>query len=699
MSENRSIWEETMSALRLLLLFSIFFPISTFASSLSSGVLDLSLMENRDKSMPILGEVSLYWKRFLTSSQLDTATPSASMTLPGVWDNVVLNDSLIGASGYGTIMFRVAASPYARQHLAILLTPVFSSYRLYVDSTLVVKCGDPQRRPESTISASKPKLAEFSFVGDTAKIIMHITNFTNNQGGPWQTIYVGAKKAVFRQFQIHQLYDLFLLGGILAFTLAYFFTFFMIKHDRSRMISLWFALYTSMLFIRLLTTSTHSAYILIPVVPTSLVKHLEYLSFFLAPLFYHCYIHLLFESVSSKRVMILVRYVALVLSGISVLTPQIIHSQAVMPFQIFILLLMVYQIIISILAYRQDERKSAVLFISTVILFISVGHDIAQGYGYGLTIPLIPLAGVATAIVQTYYVARNSHFMFVERDHCAQRLSAVNDTLSCFVPNQFFSLLGKSPATIEVGTQIRKRMAVAFCDIRNLTSLSADMGNEEKFGFVTAFLKEVTPIFSRHGGFIDKYIGDSVMVIFPEKPEDSMKASLEILSHFHSPDLSQDCAKIRVGIGIHYGIMTLGVIGADERMENTVIGDAVNTASRMQSLTHKFDADLIVSNEVLSGGRFENETFHLRSLGALAVKGKRERTTIQEIFFVTDGQNSPKLESRNSFEQAIVFYEAGQYAQAEQLFLQALQVSPNDAAANAFLDSCRHGGTQILTTK
>jgi len=225
------------------------------------------------------------------------------------------------------------------------------------------------------------------------------------------------------------------------------------------------------------------------------------------------------------------------------------------------------------------------------------------------------------------------------------------------------------------------------------------LSGDDAFDLVTNFHKEVTPIFARYGGFIDKYIGDSIMAIFPDKPEEAMKAALDLLTHFYSNHLSPLCSEIQLGIGIHYGQMTLGVIGSEERMENTVIGDAVNTAARMQSLSQKFGADLIVSNEVLSGGRFENETFHLRSLGTLAVKGKRERTTIQEVFFVKDGEHSAKLETRNLFEQGVVFYEAGQFAQAGQLFGNALAITPDDTAAQAFYASCNNGGTQILTSK
>jgi len=397
--------------------------------------------------------------------------------------------------------------------------------------------------------------------------------------------------------------------------------------------------------------------------------------------------------------MTVIQYVTITLTSFSLLTPQNVHSYTIMPFQILLLIMLAYHLTISIRSYKQERSKSVILFWGTAILLITVGHDIAQGYGYGFVIPLVPLGGVIVSMLHSYYVARNSHMLFQEREHYSNKLAAINRTLTRFVPDQFFTLLDKTPTTIAIGCQIRRKMAVAFCDIRNLSTLTTSMNSEEKYALVSFFLKEVTPLFASYGGFIDKYIGDSVMVIFPDKPEDAMKASLAILSHFYSDRVAKECAGVRVGIGIHYGPMTLGVIGAEERMENTVIGDAVNTASRMQSLTNRFDADLIVSNEVLSGGRFENETFHLRSLGTLAVKGKRERTTIQEIFFVVEGQESSKLHSRNSFEQAIVFYEAGQFEMAEQLFRQSLETSPDDTAARAFAESCRLGGAQILTTK
>jgi len=163
--------------LRVILLFSILLLQFTFATTISDGVVNLSNHEFKGKSIPIRGETSLYWGRFLTTQELDTATPSAVMNVPGVWNSCSVDGKKLDPNGYVTVMLRLTADSLARQKLAILLAPIFSSYRLYVDTALIVECGDPQKRPETTINNYQPRLAEFSFKSDTVKLIFHISNF------------------------------------------------------------------------------------------------------------------------------------------------------------------------------------------------------------------------------------------------------------------------------------------------------------------------------------------------------------------------------------------------------------------------------------------------------------------------------------------------------------------------------------------
>lgn len=684
--------------LRLALLFSILFAAISSAATLTDAHLDLRLLDDLNRAHPIHGETQFYWKKHLTVSEVKSTSPDAVLNIPGIWNGIEVDSSPIHEVGYATFAFAVSAPDSLKEKMALSIPIIFSSYRLYLDSTLLTQCGDPQRRPETTIADYLPQVVEFELSADTSWLIFHVSNFTNDKGGPWHPIFIGPRTAIHRISELHFSYDIFLIGALFAFTMAYLFMSLIENKKLPRQIPLYFGLYALTTLLRLMVTSNGVIFKFFPNVPTSIFTHLEFMALFLAPLFYHSYIHFIYTPYSSSQLLIVARYFFYILTGFALLTPQLIHSRTIPLVQIVSLLLLFYHIYIAMRTHKDDKAKAFVLMFSTFLLFAAIINDILQVYSSGFLLPLLPLSSVIVAMLQSYFVSKNSAQIQNERILYAQRLESTNGTLSRFVPQKFFHLLNKTPTTIHLGDQTNRKMSVLFCDIRNLDEISAGMNSDEKFALISEFLDHISKIVVTYGGVIDKFIGDSLMAIFPEQPENALQASFEIISSFYesNPNL---LSEIRPGIGIHYGMMTLGVIGTDDRMENTVIGDAVNTAARMRSLTHKFNTDLIVSNEVLNNGFVENDFFHIRSLGTLAVKGKRERTTIQEIFYVDNNNEPSKLESRNYFEQAIVFYEVERYAEAESLFQSALDLYPEDLTAKSFIYSCRHNGIPILTTK
>ena len=175
--------------------------------------------------------------------------------------------------------------------------------------------------------------------------------------------------------------------------------------------------------------------------------------------------------------------------------------------------------------------------------------------------------------------------------------------ISRFVPSNFLNYLNKkSIVEIELGDQTNHSMAILFADIRNFTVLSEDMSPQENFNFLNSYLKRVGPVIRKHHGFIDKYIGDGIMALFPESPQDALYAAMEIqevVTRYNLDRQTRGYQPVTVGIGIHHGDLMLGTIGEAQRMEGTVISDSVNTAARLESLTKTFDSTIIISDTVL----------------------------------------------------------------------------------------------------
>ena len=177
----------------------------------------------------------------------------------------------------------------------------------------------------------------------------------------------------------------------------------------------------------------------------------------------------------------------------------------------------------------------------------------------------------------------------VDNAQLYENLKRTNTAYERFLPRLFLRELGKNSVTdVKLGDCISKHMTVLFMDIRGFTQLSQNMTPEESFAFINEFLSRMAPCISDAGGFIDKFIGDAVMALFPRRPEDALQAAQNmvlVLETFNEQREKASVGRINIGIGIHAGNLMLGTIGHAERMEGTVISDTVNTVESL-SLSH-----------------------------------------------------------------------------------------------------------------
>ncbi len=274
------------------------------------------------------------------------------------------------------------------------------------------------------------------------------------------------------------------------------------------------------------------------------------------------------------------------------------------------------------------------------------------------------------------------------------QLSLVNIAYSNFVPLEFLKLLEKdSIVDVRLGDHVQKRMTVLFADIRSFTTLSESMSPKENFDFINAYLGRVSPIIRKYNGFIDKYIGDAIMALFPEHVDDAVHASIEIhrqLTLFNQERELEDKQQIKIGIGLHIGSLMLGTIGEKKRMEGTVISDAVNLASRLEGLTKLYGASTLISGNVLD--ELSNpDQYNYRFLGKVRVKGKQSPVRVLEIIDSESEEiRTKKIALKPKFNQAVDAYYCKQFKQAFVYFKDILLELPQDKAATFYLERCNH---------
>ena len=274
------------------------------------------------------------------------------------------------------------------------------------------------------------------------------------------------------------------------------------------------------------------------------------------------------------------------------------------------------------------------------------------------------------------------------------QLSLVNIAYSNFVPLEFLQLLEKdSIVDVRLGDHVQKEMTVLFADIRSFTTLSESMSPKENFEFINDYLGRVSPIIRKYNGFIDKYIGDAIMALFPEKVDDAVQASIEIhrqLILFNEERKKQSKQQVNIGIGLHIGSLMLGTIGEKKRMEGTVISDAVNLASRLEGLTKLYGASTLISGDVLNKISNPNQ-YNYRFLGKVRVKGKQAAVKVLEIIDSESEEiRDKKIALGSLFKQAIEAYYCKQFKQAFIYFQDVLLELPQDKAAIFYLERCKY---------
>jgi two-component system sensor histidine kinase ChiS len=272
------------------------------------------------------------------------------------------------------------------------------------------------------------------------------------------------------------------------------------------------------------------------------------------------------------------------------------------------------------------------------------------------------------------------------------RLAKINEAYGRFVPHEFLQFLEReSIIDVQLGDQVQKEMTVLFADIRSFTSLSEKMSPKENFNFLNGYLSRVSPVIRKHHGFIDKYIGDAVMALFPQTADDAVQAAIEMqklvsLYNIYRQENSEEL--IAIGIGLHRGSLMLGTVGEPERMEGTVIADAVNLASRLEGLTKIYGVDILISEQTLYG-LHNPQKYNYRFLDRVKVKGKSQPVDVFEVY---DGEPEHlinlKRQTRSEFERGVALYVEKNFAQAQEFFQGILQRNEQDKVTRLYIERC-----------
>ncbi len=274
----------------------------------------------------------------------------------------------------------------------------------------------------------------------------------------------------------------------------------------------------------------------------------------------------------------------------------------------------------------------------------------------------------------------------------------LNKAYAKFVPNEFLHFLGKkSILDIKLGNQTHRTMTILFSDIRLFTTLSEKMTPEENFSFLNEYFHRMGPVIRIHNGFIDKYIGDAIMALFPASPTNAVDSALEIITRltiFNEEFVQNTEEKINIGIGIHTGEVMMGIIGEEERFEGTVISDAVNFASRLEGLTKQYNISIIISEDTYQ--QLPKEKYRIRFLNLVRVLGKAKAKKIYEVIHPQDPLGDNKIKNNELYIKGFDLFRTGDFKNAKEIFNSIYNENHQDRSCENMIKLCKRMGSQPI---
>ena len=290
----------------------------------------------------------------------------------------------------------------------------------------------------------------------------------------------------------------------------------------------------------------------------------------------------------------------------------------------------------------------------------------------------------ALALLMVHYFKRSQS--------AEQAIIAHDASFARFVPKEFLRLVGKgSLLDVELSTSVQRDLTVLFSDIRSYTTLSEGMTHEEVFTFLNEYFVCVSGPVGAHAGFIDIFIGDALMALFPNSPQDALRSAVDMrrdLRAFNERRKGLGMQPVRCGYGLHHGGVTLGTIGTYERMQTTAIGDTVNLASRIESVTKTFKVDIVISGDVYSRLSEPGE-FRLREIDTVRVKGKNEPVTLYECFDADPPALAMcKIATQDALAEGLAAYKAGDFDSALEKFTACAEACPEDSIPPIYIKRC-----------
>lgn len=647
------------------------------------GFLDLNNHSFTDQPFVALnGEWKFFWNT--APNQIQETDSDFFLNLPNHWNGFQMPYGTISGFGHASFRIKLKLADNLSETMALTVNEQDTSYAIYVNGKYLGGAGKPGSNPNEYTPKVKSTIVVLPQTSDLT-IDIYVANYVHRKGGIWTDIVLSTYERGESRLTKRKINET-MFSSILAFVGLFFLAMYFYNRDGKHTIGIF--LFSMAVFLRTISTGERILIEFVDV-PYWILLRLEYISWFWsAPLLYH-YFYTIFPEDFSKRMGIFFYTLSSILTFGLLLPPAYFTETA----SIYPIAFVANGILIFVYlyrAYQKNRMESKLLLFGMLLVLVGATNDVLHAESLIHTMYIAPASVVIFVFLQVVTFGKIVRQNLTKTLEFAQEQKQLSGSFSRFVPTEFLFHLGKTDIRhVDLGDQVQKRMSILFADIRSFTEFSETLTPKENFDFLNSYLQRVGPIIRHNNGFIDKFIGDAVMALFPYDINDAIKAAVEMqeaIRIYNSHRSNCGYIPVEVGIGIHTGNLTLGILGEHKRMEGTVISDAVNLASRIEKITKLFSSRIVISADTFIEAS-DGLGYHYRLLDRVAIKGKTESVFVVEVLDGYEPEKASRLISaKDEYTLALDAFRRDDFEEAIEGFTKLLDNNPDDSVSRLFLE-------------
>ena len=324
--------------------------------------------------------------------------------------------------------------------------------------------------------------------------------------------------------------------------------------------------------------------------------------------------------------------------------------------------------------------------VSGVAILASVGINL-WAWQYGNI--ALPIAGGLIMILMLFALNMSYGYFFVSRTK-----RQITDLFGQYVPKEVVGELSEHPQQVSMEGDSRE-LTILFSDVRGFTTISENLDPRELSLLMNEFLTPLSHIIYKYRGTIDKYMGDCIMAFWGAPLPDAEHAHNSIVAGFEMLKALEDLQPyfkkrgwppIHIGVGINTGRVSVGNMGSEVRVAYTVMGDAVNLASRLEGITKEYGVRIVVGENTKKAA----PAFVYRELDRVRVKGKDKPVAIFEPLGLSGQVDETVLDELKLFQQVLDSYRKQDWDQAEFQLLNLQKISPRAKLYQVYAERVAH---------